>query len=348
MKFSTIAFILAAGSLMAAPKHKADDWIPMFDGSTLDGWKANQNPQSWTVKNGAITGDGPASHLFWMKEKCVNCEFKAEVKINHGGNSGMYFRTAFGPGFPKGYEAQVDNTHPDPVRTGSLYNFVKVFAQLIPDDTWWTQRIVVDGNHIQIFVNDKMTVDFTDEMNTFTDGYLALQQHNAGSVVEFKNLMMRHLPGPRSPLDGTWALNVAQSKFDGAAPKEETIRVLDERDGIRWQSAVLTADGKKEGVSYFARVQGQDYMVSGATGYDHISLQDVGRRHVHEIEKGMHLRKKPDEHVIEVETKQRYKTVNRATYTISADGKTLTIAGDRVQPDGKTAVPFSEVFDKVE
>jgi len=348
MKFSKLVFFLAANALLLPARHKADDWIPMFDGSTLDGWKANEHPESWTVKNGAITGDGPASHLFWMKEKCSNCEFKAEVKINHGGNSGMYFRTAFGPGFPKGYEAQVDNTHSDPVRTGSLYNFVKVFEQLIPDDTWWEQRIVVEGNHIQIFVNNKQTVDFTDEKNTFTDGYLALQQHNAGGVVEFKNLMMRHLPPPASPLSGTWRLIPEQSKFADAAPQRFTIRVLDERDGIRWQSAVVTADGKKEGVNYFARVQGQDYLVSGAIGYDHIALQDVGRRHLHEIERGMKLRKKLDDHAFEVEEKLRYKTVDRSLYTVSADGKKLTIAGDKVQPDGKTTVPYSEVFDKVE
>ncbi len=349
MKFSKIAFFLAATALVLSARHKkADDWISMFDGSSLDGWKANEHPESWTVKNGAITGDGPASHLFWMKEKCANCEFKAEVKINHGGNSGMYFRTAFGPGFPKGYEAQVDNTHTDPVRTGSLYNFVKVFEQLIPDDTWWTQHIIVEGNHIQIFVNDKKTVDFTDEKNTFTDGYLALQQHNAGSVVEFKNLMMRHLPPPESPLAGTWKMNPEQSKFDGTAPQQFVVRVLDERDGIRWQSALVTSDGKKEGVNFFARVQGYDYMVSGATGYDHISLQDVGRKHVHEIERGMKLRKKLDDHVFEVETKQRYKVVDHMTYTVSADGKILTIAGNKVQPDGKTTVPISEVFDKVE
>jgi hypothetical protein len=250
----------------------------------------------------------------------------------------MYFRTAFGPGFPKGYEAQVNSSHTDPVRTGSLYNFVKVFDVLVPDDTWYTQHIIVEGNHIQIFINDKKTVDFTDEKNTFTDGYLALQQHNAGSVVQFKNLMIRHLPAPASPLDGTWKLNTEQSKFDGAAPQQFTIRVLDERDGIRWQSAVVTADGKKEGVNYFARVQGQDYMVSGATGYDHISLQDIGRKHAHEIERGMHLRKKQDDHVFEVDTKQRYKTIDKATYTVAADGKTLTIAGDK----------YSEVFDKVE
>jgi hypothetical protein len=192
MKLSPLVLTLALlpAALSAQPAGK---WIQMFNGKTLDGWEANEHPDSWKAKDGMIVGDGEASHLFYKKEICVNCEFKAEVRINHGGNSGMYFRTAFGPGFPKGYEAQVDNTHSDPVRTGSLYGFVKVFEQLIPDDTWWTQDITVIGNHIVIKINAKTTVDFHDEKNTYTSGFLALQQHNKGSVVEFKNLMMRHL-----------------------------------------------------------------------------------------------------------------------------------------------------------
>src|SRR5258708_2020554 len=112
------SFLPLAMALCAASAFAQDGWKSMFDGKTLDGWKANENPQSWSAKNGEIVGDGPASHLFWMVEECENCEFQADVKINHGGNSGMYFRTAFGPGFPKGYEAPADNTHTDPKRTG--------------------------------------------------------------------------------------------------------------------------------------------------------------------------------------------------------------------------------------
>src|SRR5687768_1062734 len=77
-----------------------DGWVKMFDGKTLEGWKANESPESWTVENGAIVGRGPVSHLFYMKEQCADCEFKAEIKLAPGSNSGMYFRTAFGPGFP--------------------------------------------------------------------------------------------------------------------------------------------------------------------------------------------------------------------------------------------------------
>lgn len=184
--------LLAA--LIAGTCCLAQDWIKIFDGKTLNGWKANDNPESWSVKDGAIVGDGERSHLFYMEKECENCEFKADVKLNHGGNSGMYFRTAWGPGFPKGYEAQVNNTHSDWKRTGSLYNFENVKEQLVPDDTWWNQHIIANGNHIVIFVNDKKVVDFVDDKNTYSKGYLALQQHNKGSVVEYKNLMMKMLP----------------------------------------------------------------------------------------------------------------------------------------------------------
>jgi hypothetical protein len=172
-------------------------WVSMFNGKNLDGWKANERPEVWTVRDGAIVGDGDRSHLFWMKEECENCEFKASVKISDKGNSGMYFRAAFGPGWPKGYEAQVNSTHPDPVKTGSLYNFVKVFDRLVEPDTWFTQDIIADGNHIIIKVNDKTTADYVDEKNSFTKGYLALQQHNQGSVVMYKDLMFRRLPAKK-------------------------------------------------------------------------------------------------------------------------------------------------------
>ena len=97
-----------------------------------------------------------------MVRECENCELKAEAK--------------------------------DPKRTGSLYNFKNITEQLIPDDRWWIQHIIADGNHIIIKVNDKVVVDFVDEKNTYTKGYLALQQHNAGSVVEYRNLMEQDMP----------------------------------------------------------------------------------------------------------------------------------------------------------
>jgi len=184
------ALLLAAFCLLAGSQPEAG-WKKIFDGKTLNGWKASESPENWTVADGCIVGRGPRSHLFYMEEQCENCEFKATVKINEGGNSGMYFRAEFGPGWPKGYEAQVNSSHKDPKRTGSLYNFVDVLEQLVPPDTWFTQHIIAKGNHIIIKVNDKVVVDHVDEKNSYRKGHLALQQHDPGSVVHYKDLMMR-------------------------------------------------------------------------------------------------------------------------------------------------------------
>jgi hypothetical protein len=168
-------------------------WISLFNGENLSGWEAMDQGR-WSVNpEGVIIGEGPMGHLFSPKPY-TNLEFRAEVKLNHEGNSGMYFRAAKGPGFPSGYEAQVENTSPDPQKTGSLYNFSKVTEQLVQDDCWWTQHIIAIGNHIIIKVNDKVVVDFIDEKNTFRSGYLALQQHNEGSVVMYKNVRVKPLP----------------------------------------------------------------------------------------------------------------------------------------------------------
>ena len=109
----------------------------------------------------------------------------------------MFFRSKFETGWPTGYEAQVNNTHKDPKRTGSLYNFVDVREQLVPDDTWWTQHIIVSGNHIVIKVNEKTVVDYRDEKNTHQKGHVAVQQHNQGSEVRYRSIMMRNLPASK-------------------------------------------------------------------------------------------------------------------------------------------------------
>ena len=94
-------------------------------------------------KNGAINGSGPASMLVCTKGPYKNFRYRAEIKINDGGNSGLYFRTTRKPGFTDGYEAQIDSTHSDPIRTGSLYGFCHVYKQLVKPDTWFTYELEV-------------------------------------------------------------------------------------------------------------------------------------------------------------------------------------------------------------
>ena len=86
--------------------------------------------------------------LYSPKGDYKNFRFRAEVKINDHGNSGMYFRCPTNDGdFSKGYEAQIDSTHRDPIRTGSIYGFLHIYKQIVPPDTWFTYEVeCVDKN----------------------------------------------------------------------------------------------------------------------------------------------------------------------------------------------------------
>ena len=185
---------LSVSSLRAEPPEGADKegWINLFDGKTLDGWIPTGNKGAWTVKDGMLVGRGDMSHLF-TKTQYTDFEFKAQVKTEKRANSGMYFRAQLSDSWPKGYESQVNNTHPDPQKTGSLYGMSKVLKQHAKDYEFWTQHIICRGNHIIIKVNEKVVVDYVDEKNSFKKGHLALQQHDPRSVVYYKDLKVKPL-----------------------------------------------------------------------------------------------------------------------------------------------------------
>ena len=149
-----ITALLALGSV--APAAQTDGWVSLFDGKTLDGWKASENPSTFSVADGAIVVNGDRSHLYYVgpvnNHVFTNFEFKADVMTTPGSNSGMYFHTEFQEGgWPaKGYEVQVNNSHTDWRRTGGLYAIVDVKEAPAKDDTWFTQQITVTGKHVVI------------------------------------------------------------------------------------------------------------------------------------------------------------------------------------------------------
>jgi hypothetical protein len=196
-----IIVALAGANRGAADDKKSADsgWVQLFNGKDLSGWKTHpDNPGKWTVEDGILIARGPASHLFSERGDYQNFVFRVEALISDKGNSGQYFRTQYGPGFPVGYEAQINSTHGDPVRTGSLYGFrdCLIKEMLVKPNEWFTQEVTAVGNHIVIKVNGKVTVDthITDPKRTYTKGHFALQQHDPGSVVKFRKIEVKELP----------------------------------------------------------------------------------------------------------------------------------------------------------
>jgi hypothetical protein len=200
--------VLSAITLQAADEKKADDkgWTQLFNGKDLTGWKTHPDDKAtWEVKEGVLIGTGPAGHLFSERDDYDNFRYRVEAMINDNGNSGQYFRTKFGKSFPKGYEAQINSTHSDPIRTGSLYHSfnpnlsadddakITIKKQLHKPDEWFTQEVIAVGNHIIIKVNGETTVDFVDENNTYTKGHFALQQHDPKTVVKFRKIEVKEL-----------------------------------------------------------------------------------------------------------------------------------------------------------
>jgi hypothetical protein len=177
---------------------EGDGFVQLFNSKDFTGWMTYPSDRAeWSVEDGLLVGRGRAGHLFTQRGDYENFVYRVEAMINEHGNSGQYFRTKFGKSFPKGYEAQINSTHRDPVRTGSLYNFVKVLEQLHQPDEWFIQEVTAVGNHIVIKVNGKTTVDFVDKHNTYTKGHFALQQHDPGTVVKFRKIEVKELPpGP--------------------------------------------------------------------------------------------------------------------------------------------------------
>ena len=148
------ACLFAVAPLLASEEGRAEEgWVKLFNGKDLTGWKKHPDDNAkWEVVDGTLVGTGPAGHLFSERGDYANFHFRIEAKINDKGNSGQYFRATYAKGFPPGYEAQINSTSGDPIRTGSLYpdqltsdNERKetiVRDQLVKPDEWFTQEVI--------------------------------------------------------------------------------------------------------------------------------------------------------------------------------------------------------------
>ncbi len=209
----------------------AAGFVPLFNGKDLSGWKTyGGGTGDWRVQDGAIVSAGPHSYLFTEQGNFRNIHLRAEAMINDGGNSGLLFRVPYVAGLPRGYEAQIDSTHRDPVKTGSLHpSFnaqltpeerakVSVLDMLVRPNQWFTQEVIAFGDHIVIKVNGKTTVDYVDRYSTHAMGHIALQQLEPTTVVKFRKIEVKELdrdpasPDPaaetdpaRENLDRAWA-----------------------------------------------------------------------------------------------------------------------------------------------
>lgn len=190
----------------------ADGWQPLFNGKDLEGWKPNEKPETFSVKDGELIVKGDRSHLFYVGKvndgKFKNFELKLEILTKAGANSGVYIHTEVQPdGWPgKGYEIQVNNTHKDPKKTAGVYGIKDNFEAPAKDDEWFTMLITVKDNSIVTKVNDKVISEWTEpagweppknfvgrKLNP-AGGTIAIQGHDPASEVHYRKIEIKPLP----------------------------------------------------------------------------------------------------------------------------------------------------------
>jgi len=197
--------------LVVMPLVAADEgFTPLFNGKDLTGWKASEHPDTFTVQDGAIVAHGARSHCFYTgsfhQHTFKDFELKVDILSLPKANGGVYIQTEYQEtGWPsKGFEVQVNNTYPtDPRLTGSLYQVVDNTVEVAKDNEWFTEDILVKGGSITVKVNDKVVAQWSQPPGwegtkdfpgrRIGAGTIALQAHDAGSTVYYKNIRIKPL-----------------------------------------------------------------------------------------------------------------------------------------------------------
>lgn len=170
-------------------------WIELFNGKNLDNWFV-KGKATWEVKDGIMIGDGGMGHIY-TDAIATDFEIEGTFKISEKGNSGLYFR-ANPPeddpdNWPRGYEAQIDN-HQD-AHTAWMWKpgnpTAKANKLISKDNEWFTMRVKMVGDQMQIWVNDELMTEYKD--TDYTKGHFAIQGHNPGQTIEIKKIAYRDL-----------------------------------------------------------------------------------------------------------------------------------------------------------
>jgi hypothetical protein len=210
MKRTLILAVTASSLLTVTARLAAAEAEPGFtsltDGKTFNGWKmAEENQDTWTIEDGAFVAHGSRCHLFYVGDEKPFKDFdlKVDVMTDPNSNGGIYFHTKYqARDWPRGgFECQVNNTHSDWIKTGSLYGLVNIGASFAQDNKWWTQEIIVKGNNVKVLIDGKKFLEYNEPAGAqagkdferkLSSGTFALQAH-PGGVVRYKNIRVKRL-----------------------------------------------------------------------------------------------------------------------------------------------------------
>jgi hypothetical protein len=171
-----------------------DGWINLFDGTSLFGWKSNNDGVNWSVHDGTITADSGPQGLLLTTVPWADYELHCEFRMAASGNSGIFLRTLEQPKEVTAdcYELNIVDEHPSGFLTGSFVGRQKTAEPIKGSGGWKSFDVRCEGNKFTVDLDGKQVLEFTDESPAARKtGYVGLQK-NAGKI-EFRNVRLRPL-----------------------------------------------------------------------------------------------------------------------------------------------------------
>jgi len=180
---------------LTASLSKADEWVELFDGETLDGWVQRGGEALFTVEDGVIVGTTaprtPNSFLCTEKDY-GNFILELEFKVHHELNSGVQIRSEskadYKDGAVHGYQVEIDPA--DRGWTGGIYDEGRrgwiddlsdrpAARYAFRQGDWNHFRIEAAGDRIVTYLNGVRAADLRDDMTE--SGFIGLQVHGVGN-----------------------------------------------------------------------------------------------------------------------------------------------------------------------
>lgn len=209
--FHAFALLLALSAALTL--HAEGEATPLFDGKTLEGWKAAKprNAHFWKVVDGVITGDHdgkrvPTNTYLVTEREFSDFELRCQFRISGDHqtgliNSGIQYRSQLNAkGQMVGYQADIGRGYwgdiYDEHRRGKLVkgDTAELMKTLV-EDGWNEYRIRVQGKRHELFINGHRTVVYIEDKEDIpTKGIIGLQLHSGGAAkVEFKDITIKPL-----------------------------------------------------------------------------------------------------------------------------------------------------------
>lgn len=204
------SLLMSVCVVTAAPfedKKSDDGFQTLFDGMTVDGWNGDSTVfrvEEETIIGGQLKEKIPNNFFLSSKDEYADFELQLEFRlIGEATNAGVQLRSRRIPGHHEmiGYQADLGQKYWGALYDESRRNKIMAspneaeLAKVLKPGNWNKYRILCEGRHIQLWINDFQTVDYTEADETIEQsGLIALQIHGGPpGEAHYRNIRIRKI-----------------------------------------------------------------------------------------------------------------------------------------------------------